>query len=79
MIEENDPDEVNPSPKTTGNKSQDNAKDVAKGRLLSNRGDANDDLGDQVHERNEKEKDLDKAGLFIEPTHFYYLPFWIQL
>ena len=68
MIEEDNPNQVNPTPDRDDDREND-AKDVAGGRLFDDRGHTNVDINDPVNEGDEKEDDLDKAGLAIEPFH----------
>ena len=68
MIEEDNPNQVNPTPNRNDDR-EDNAKDVAGGRLFNDGSHTNKDLNHPVNEWDEKKDDLDKAGLAIEPFH----------
>jgi hypothetical protein len=51
VIEDDDPDKVNPAP-NRNNDGENDAKDVANGRLFNYRGDTDENLGDPVNNGN---------------------------
>lgn len=62
MIKYDDPNQIDPAP--NGNDDgEDNAKDVSKCGFAKDRGDANKYFCDPVDDGDEKQKDLNQAGL----------------
>ena len=68
MIEDDDPDKVNPAP-DRNNDGENYAKDVANGWLFNYRRDTDENLGDPVNKRDKKQDNLDEARLAVEPFH----------
>ena len=68
MIEDDDPDKVNPAP-DRNNDGENDAKDVTNGWLFNYRRDTDENLGDPVNERDKKQDNLDEARLAVEPFH----------
>ena len=68
MIEEKNPDKVNPT-EDWDDQTEDDTKNVLSGRLLNDGCDTDEDFDDPVDKRNEKKNDLNKSRLFVKPTH----------
>ena len=71
MVEEEDPDEVDPAEDEAGEDAEDEAEKIAERRLLNGAGQADDDLGNPVDARDEEEDDLKQSRLAVKPFHWW--------
>lgn len=68
MIEEKDPDKINPA-KDRDDQTEDDTENILNCRFLKDSCNTNEDFNDPVNNRNEKKDDLNKSRLFVKPTH----------
>ena len=73
MLEEQAPDDIDPTPDETDEGNDDGADEADDARLLQESSPADDQLSDPVDDRDQQEKDLNQARLLIEPFHNFHL------